>query len=579
MKAFKSIILVCLFCIPLLAQQNLENEQGQSPTETNEDENLPNNDFPPPIRIGKKKPQRYAELLSAERSEILINYFEPTDLVEKEFIISVKLTDRIFFSKYFKRRRGIGIVPDFNVLLNRKIQLFLAPYGQGNEKYAYNTEKSDVFYYFASTDQKIPSGQVVEIAIFKEESFEPIHTLTYQMPERPKSFPMITKLTPSAGIAGDAITIYGKHLGHRADNITIQLTHGAKVIKIPALYLTHSDKTGIDEIKFDIPYDFNAENLKRYKSIKSIWELSSFQVKVLNNYYPSINDMEVKILRPAWKKYMFLITLSFMVLFIVIVAFMTKTRNFLPDVLIDKRSNSYSLSKFQAFCWTITLFGSYLFVAICNGVLIGQIPDFNLSLLGLLGISYAGLISSHSIDKRNPKNKLRKSKPSFGDLISQNGEIDITRLQMFGFTLITIFLYFFNLANSNILEGLPNIPDSLHTLLLTSQGGFLGGKLVGDKLAIMHIEPYQIDISDKKASISIIGNGFMDGIKVMLEGYKPIRADFVDPNTITCTLPEVQKTGVKSITIVPTHGNTIMVKDAIEFVDTQSESKGETDHD
>ena len=87
----------------------------------------------------------------------------------------------------------------------------------------------------------------------------------------------------------------------------------------------------------------------------------------------------------------------------------------------------------------------------------------------------------------------------------------------------------------------------------------------------MHIEPSVIDISNKNASISIIGNGFMDGIKVMLDGYKPIRADFDDPSTISVSLPEIKKVGVKSITIIPTFGNTFLIKDAIEFVDEKIE--------
>ena len=79
--------------------------------------------------------------------------------------------------------------------------------------------------------------------------------------------------------------------------------------------------------------------------------------------------------------------------------------------------------------------------------------------------------------KKDPGNV--KHKPELKDLISDpDGGISLSRLQLLGFTLISIIVYIFYLFKANVLNGLPGIPETLHTMLLTSQGGYLGSKAI-----------------------------------------------------------------------------------------------------
>jgi hypothetical protein len=86
-------------------------------------------------------------------------------------------------------------------------------------------------------------------------------------------------------------------------------------------------------------------------------------------------------------------------------------------VILDSRTGSYSLAKFQSFAWTIVLIGNYFYVAICAILLFrnGKLPDFKVSLIALMGISYAGLVTSNYLDNKVPTNRIFKRVPRWKD--------------------------------------------------------------------------------------------------------------------------------------------------------------------
>lgn len=400
--------------------------------------------------------------------------------------------------------------------------------------------------------------------------------VAFEMPERLEVTPMITSLEPSAGAMGDTITIKGRDFGERTEDISIYLidsrpylsydAYGEEELTVirPSFVSRIPDSEGLYSIKFTIPSD----TMDKYRN-KSFWR-NPVRLRVLIQHTPAAQDVKIEldILRKSWKFYMALLSIGGMLLLLITIALMVKRFNFLPYILLDRATNTYSLSKFQAFVWTITLFGSYLYVAICNGILKdGKIPDFNVTLLGLMGISYGGLISANHLNKKNPKNEINVRPPSLSNLIMQNGMIDITRLQLFGFTMLTIYLYFFNLYNANILDGMPDIPNTLHGLLLSSQGGYLGGKMIGDKTAVNHINPSRVSISEKNITISLIGSGFVPGMKVMIDNSEPIMCEFIDPTAMKFKVNGKIKTpGFKNILLIPQTGSSTIISDAIEFV-------------
>lgn len=279
----------------------------------------------------------------------------------------------------------------------------------------------------------------------------------------------------------------------------------------------------------------------------------------------------IVILPPHWKWNAIIISFFVILILMTIVSYIMKTWNLLPWILLDESTNTYSLSNFQAFAWTIVLIGSYFYVAICNGILLrnGDLPEFKLSLIGLMGISYVGLFSSNIMDKYNPPASIKEIPPSPKNLFcNQNGIIDFSKLQLFTFTIVAIIVYVFNLFQSNALEGLPEIPQSLHLLLVTSQGGYIGGKITGNKMRINQIIPTKVTIKESKIKISIIGHGFQLGTRIVLKGFKPIESEFVNSSNLECTLPLVDSSGYRDITLISPDGSIIEVQKAIEFLET-----------
>ncbi len=134
------------------------------------------------------------------------------------------------------------------------------------------------------------------------------------------------------------------------------------------------------------------------------------------------------------------------VLLLTLLALAIKKVNLFPLVFLDKKSNTYSLSKFQAFSWTVVFLGSYFYVGIGSGLVLGkgEIPDFNPSLLGLMVISYGGLLISNKASRKWPKKDFEGAPLAWSNLIMEGGEISIPRLQLVGFSITAILLYLYN---------------------------------------------------------------------------------------------------------------------------------------
>ena len=239
-------------------------------------------------------------------------------------------------------------------------------------------------------------------------------------------------------------------------------------------------------------------------------------------------------------------------------------------LFLDKETNTYSLSRFQAFTWTVVLIGSYLYFALGRGLLIGkaQMPDLSPSLLGLLSISYGGLLVSRGIGAKVPKNELISTPPQLSNLITEGGAVSITRMQLLGFTFAGVAVFLYYLSGMEVFtSGLPEIPATLNGLLAISQGGYLGGKLTGD-IAVNYILPSRV-LKGKAATLKIFGAGFKDKTKVLVQGSQtPIDAKFMTPSSVEVELPtDLGETGRKQIVFIPPTGSSTLFDGAFELID------------
>lgn len=138
------------------------------------------------------------------------------------------------------------------------------------------------------------------------------------------------------------------------------------------------------------------------------------------------------------------------------------------------RTQRFSLSNVQIMMWTLLVLYAFCFVWVANGILL----DISSGVLVLLGISGGTSVLSRGIDQMASAGEAPPpivDTASLKDLvINDNGEFDLLRFQMLGFTLFTLAYSFVSVIRS---EGLPQIPDNLYMLMGISSGAYVGGKV------------------------------------------------------------------------------------------------------
>ncbi len=475
----------------------------------------------------------------------------------------------------------------------------------------YTGVDSTVQGFYLNAYETIPSNAKTKLELFlsKNGKEEKLDEMIVNIPATSgmDKQPSIVKLKPSGGVVGDTIVIIGKNFGRDIDKIDIYLhdpsldekkaTDSPKTdsseskdtkpcletyvadVKMPSQYntmltklapatLSQPDaKTGLQELSFSLP-----ENMDSFANENFIRRNLKLRINVngRNSHFATIT-----LLPENWNIKIIVFTLFMTICTIGIVAWILGKWNIMPNILLDVETNTYSLSRFQAFAWTVVLLGSYFYIAICTGLVLrdGVIPDFNPSLIGLMSISYTGLISSHFLGKKNPKNEITDQEPELSNLFATNGNIDISRLQLLCFTMVAIAVYLYNLVISNTLNGLPDIPPTLHGLLLTSQGSYIGGKIFGDKIAVNRVFPNSFSVTETEIEFNMVGGGFVDGIKIMLEGSDkpPVAAIYSSPSSVSCKLQSDGVVGKKNLILIPPSGTSITLAGVLEFTESVKE--------
>lgn len=188
---------------------------------------------------------------------------------------------------------------------------------------------------------------------------------------------------------------------------------------------------------------------------------------------------------------------------------------------IDDR-NVISLSRFQMVVWTVMVLSAYLAAALCN-LAIGNDDPLQISIPAqlwiLMGISTTSLVGSPLIlSTKKTKEPAEDEKRTVFELLSQQGDsnetlgnkglvvtnttpekarwsdmftgeetgnaahLDLSRIQMFFFTLIVALAYSIALANmfiqsgSNGIATMPSLDESMLSLIAISHGGYLVAK-------------------------------------------------------------------------------------------------------
>ncbi len=154
---------------------------------------------------------------------------------------------------------------------------------------------------------------------------------------------------------------------------------------------------------------------------------------------------------------------------------------FFRTLLIDKETDTYSLSKLQLYLWTAAAVLSYLYLAVSRSLVqmnldFAEIPA---NLPGILLISAStGFLAQGIQSAKGPKGA-GGLKPSPSDLITTGGVVAPERFQFLVWTVlgILVFLSIVFLQDPGTIQGLPDVPMSFLQLMGISSFGYLGGKL------------------------------------------------------------------------------------------------------
>jgi len=154
---------------------------------------------------------------------------------------------------------------------------------------------------------------------------------------------------------------------------------------------------------------------------------------------------------------------------------------FLRTMLIDKETDTYSLSKLQLYLWTATAILAYLYFTFSRSLVqwkldFAEIPP---GLPGILLISGStGFLAQGIQSAKGPKGA-GDVRPSPSDLITTGGVVAPERFQFLVWTIlgILVFLSIVFLQDPGNIKDLPTVPMGFLQLMGISSFGYLGGKL------------------------------------------------------------------------------------------------------
>jgi hypothetical protein len=193
--------------------------------------------------------------------------------------------------------------------------------------------------------------------------------------------------------------------------------------------------------------------------------------------------------------------------------------------LIDKRTDTYSLSKFQLFALTMVAFFGYVYVFLCRTLVqwkftFPEIPDNYPSLLAIsvgTTAAAAGLTANRLTKGAGPV------RPSAADFISNGGLVAADRFQFFVWTLIAClgFVALILMQDPATVDGFPSFPNGLLYVMGVSAGGYLGGKAVakpGPIIKQVKLPQAPPGNPNDDLSVTLIGENLDKNAKVRIDG-------------------------------------------------------------
>jgi hypothetical protein len=155
--------------------------------------------------------------------------------------------------------------------------------------------------------------------------------------------------------------------------------------------------------------------------------------------------------------------------------------NFLTALLLDPETDTFSLSKFQFYLWTLAGVFGYVFLTISRSFVQGvfQFAPLPQYLPGIILVSGATTAVATGITSAKGAKGAGQIQPSLSDFITVGGVVVAERFQFLIWTLLGTagFICFIWFGDPGSIKDLPQIPQGFLSLMGLSSAGYLGGKL------------------------------------------------------------------------------------------------------
>ncbi len=153
----------------------------------------------------------------------------------------------------------------------------------------------------------------------------------------------------------------------------------------------------------------------------------------------------------------------------------------LTSFLLDKETDTFSLSRFQFYAWTAAAIFGYLFLVLSRRLVQGELDfvDIPSGLPGIVLISASTSVLAQWIQSVKGPKGAGEVQPALSDFIATGGVVTPERFQFFIWTIVGVvwFLVLISLQDPGNIETLPTIPQGFLQLMGISAAGYLGGKL------------------------------------------------------------------------------------------------------
>src|SRR5271165_2726524 len=183
----------------------------------------------------------------------------------------------------------------------------------------------------------------------------------------------------------------------------------------------------------------------------------------------------------------------------------------LSAFLIDKETNSYSLSKFQLLAFSLVWFFAYIYVFLCRTLVQWnfQLPDIPDNYPTLLAVSVGTTAAAAGLSSIRGTKGAGPVLPSAADLICNGGMVVADRFQFFVWTLIAClgFVALVLMQDPATLQGFPTFPSGLLYVMGVSAAGYLGGKAARNPGPVLKNVNVEISTANNKnLSVTLLGS-------------------------------------------------------------------------